>query len=65
MEHSPDHAPGNKIDKIVEETNRMRDLELYRLELLFKLVVRKNLDSPENYDSSVIIGSPSFRFYET
>ena len=43
----------------------MRDLELYRLELLFKLVMRKTHESADTYDSSVMIGSPSFRFYET
>lgn len=65
MEHSPDNTPGKKFDKIVEETNKMRDLELNRLELFFKLVVRKIIESPENYDSHVMIGSPSIRYYET
>jgi len=63
-DYNSDKTPGNKIDKIVEETNRFRDLELNRLEMFFKLISRKNIDSVDLYDTCLMVGSQSFKYYE-
>lgn len=40
-------------------------MELARLEMVFKLLTRKNLQHAEDYDTSAQTRSPSFKFYET
>ena len=43
----------------------MRDLELNRLDMFFRLISRKNIESLEVYDTSLMVGSPSFKYYES
>ncbi len=63
-QRSPDHVsdsiPGNIIDKQAQLDARQMELELDRLELLLKLIAKKNVRSMNEFDHNILVRSPSF-----